>query len=93
MAKNTRKCENCAFFEEFGVLGYCRFNGKSIVFQENMGCKKFLNKKHAEPCPCDSAPHTYCNNAEGCPCADYEEWVERMENLGMKIENKRGGAC
>lgn len=93
MAKNTRKCENCAFLEEFGVLGWCRFEGKNIVSPGNTRCKKFLSKKNAEPCPCDSAPYTYCNNAEGCPCADYEEWVERMENLGMKIEETRGGAC
>lgn len=23
--------------------------------------------------------HTYCNNAEGCPCADYEKWLENEE--------------
>ena len=93
MARKSNKCENCAFLEEFDALGFCRFGGKSVVSPDNLACKKFLNKKNAEPCPCDSAPHHYCNNAEGCPCADYEEWVDRMEKLGMKIENKRGGAC
>ena len=23
--------------------------------------------------------YVYCNNAEGCPCADYEKWLENEE--------------
>ena len=32
-----------------------------------------------EKSPCEIAPYGYCNNAEGCPCADYEEWIDKGE--------------
>ena len=86
MGRKPNKCENCAFLEEFDVMGFCRFEGKSLVAPENRACKKFLHKKNAEPCPCDSAPHHYCNNAEGCPCADYNEWVENMAKIGRTFD-------
>lgn len=25
--------------------------------------------------------YVYCNNAEGCPCADYEKWLENEEKI------------
>ena len=36
-----------------------------------------LKDKQKTTCPCDSVPHPWCNNAEGCPCADYEEWLKQ----------------
>lgn len=74
MARIIKKCANCALFEEKGVLGICHYAGKSVVATDNRACRQYADK---EDFPCTKAPHNYCNNGEGCLCADYERWLDQ----------------
>lgn len=92
MAKQKRKCKDCAVCEQTENLALCHFGGgeASVVFPENTACKMCVgtNKKPSKQAPAvleaGSAPfcgdYAKCNNAEGCDsCREFEIWLQDRE--------------